>query len=240
MYKKVEGIVVSEYPFEDSSKIIKIFTKDGIISAIARGAKKIKSPLFGVTSVFTFGIFNIAYKEEGLSRVTDVDLFNDFRNIRKSIEKISYATYITELATKVYKHESNSDIYNLYIECLNKIAEGYDPAVLADILRLKLLNYLGIMPVIDRCVICGDTKEIITISSYYGGFVCKNCLRNERIVSPKVISLIRMFYYVDIGKIKKIDVSMDAKKEINDFINDYYDRYSGIYLKSRLFTCEKR
>ena len=115
MYKKIEGIVISEYPFEESSKIIKIFTKDGIISVIAKGAKKLKSPFFSVTSKLSYGVFNIVYKENNLSKLVDADILNDYRNIKKDIIKTSYATYITELVTKVYKHDSNKNIFVLYI-----------------------------------------------------------------------------------------------------------------------------
>ena len=235
MYKKIEGIVISEYPFEESSKIIKIFTRDGIIDVIAKGAKKLKSPFFSVTSKLSFGIFNITYKENNLSKLVDADILNDYRNIKKDIIRVSYATYITELITKVYKHENNTSIYELYLQCLDKIREGYDPSLITDIVRLKLLDHLGIKPVIDRCIQCGNTTDITTISSYYGGFLCKNCIKNERLVSTKTISLIRGLYYVDISKITKIEISNDIKKEINEFIDDYYDRYSGIYLKSKIF-----
>lgn len=235
MYKKIEGIVISEYPFEESSKIIKVFTKDGIISVIAKGAKKLKSPFFSVTSKLSYGVFNIVYKENNLSKLVDADILNDYRNIKKDIIKTSYATYITELVTKVYKHDSNKNIFVLYMQSLDKIGEGYDPLVISDILRLKLLDYLGIKPIMDRCVECGNTTDIATISSYYGGYICKNCLRNEKIVSIKTISLIRGLYYVDISKIKKLDIPDIVKRELNEFIDDYYDRYSGIYLKSKIF-----
>lgn len=235
MYKKIEGIVISEYPFEESSKIIKIFTRDGIVDVIAKGAKKIKSPFFSATSKLSFGVFNITYKENGLSKLVDADVFNDYRNIKKDITRVSYATYITELITKVYKHENSGNIFDLYIQCLDKISDGYDPMVITNIIRLKLLDYLGIRPVIDKCAQCGNITDIATISSYYGGFICKNCLKNDKIVSTKTISLIRGLYYVDISKIKKIEISDEVKKEIDEFIDDYYDRYSGIYLKSKIF-----
>ncbi len=236
MYKKVEGVVVSEYPYEESSKIIKVLTKDNIISIIAKGAKKLKSPFFAGTSVLSHCLFNISYKENGLSRLTDIDILNDFRNIRKDISKISYSTYITELVTKVYNHEKNKNIYELYLQSLNKINEGYDPMVITDILRLKLLENLGIKPVIDNCIECGNKNYIVTISSYHGGLICQNCYRGEKIVSPKTIKLLRMLYYVDLGKITKLDISDLVKSEINEFINDYYERYSGIYLKSNIIV----
>ena len=180
MHKKIEGIVIGEYPFEESSKIIKVFTKDGVIDIIAKGAKKLKSPFFSVTTKLSLGVFNITYKENGLSKLVDADILNDYRNIKKDIVKTSYATYITELIDKVYKHENNVNLYDLYIQGLCKISDGYDPMIIVDILRLKLLDYLGIKPIIDRCVECSNTTDIITISSYYGGYICKNCLKNEK------------------------------------------------------------
>ena len=137
MYKKIEGIVVSEFAYEESSKIIKIFTSDGIVSVIAKGAKKIKSPFFGTTNKFTYGIYNIVYKNNGLSKLVDSDILNDYRNIKKDIVKVSYSTYITELTLQVYKHEENKNIYNLYIASINKINEGYDPLIISNILKLQ-------------------------------------------------------------------------------------------------------
>lgn len=233
MYKKIEGIIVSEFTFEESSKIIKIFTSGGVVDVIAKGAKKIKSPFFGTTTKFTYGIFNILYKENSLSKLVDADILDDYRNIKKDIVKVSYATYITELTLQVYKHDEGKNIYDLYIASINKINKGFNPLVIANILKLKLLDNLGIKPVIDRCVSCGNTKDIVTVSSYLGGFVCKNCLSNEPIVDIKTISLIRGLYYVDISKISKLDISDKIIKEMDTFINDYYDRYSGIYLKSK-------
>lgn len=42
-----------------------------------------------------------------------------------------------------------------------------------------------------------------------------------------------MFCLVDLNNISKIMVSEEVKNELNLFIDDYYDRYSGLYLKSK-------
>ena len=42
-----------------------------------------------------------------------------------------------------------------------------------------------------------------------------------------------MFLYVDIKKISKIAIKEEYKKEIDTFITTYYNRYTGIYLKSK-------
>ncbi len=235
MIKKIEGIVIKETDYKESSKIINIFTSDGIISVLCKGAKRIKSPHLSTTSKLTYAIFHLNYREQGLSTLIESDVINSLRNIKKDIAKISYASFLTDLTYQVYKHENNNFLYELYKNSIIKINEGYDPLVITNILELKYLDYLGIRPVISKCAVCGRENNIITISSYKGGYICSSCRTNEPIVSLKSLKLIRMFYYVDISKISKIDISDKVKKEINAFIDEYYDRYAGLYLKSKAF-----
>lgn len=236
MIKKVCGIVLSEVDYKEISKIINVLTEEiGIVGMVARGTKKVRSNLSSVTSKLTYGYFHIEYKENGLSTLIEVDVINNFRNIKRDIGMMSYSLYLLELAMQVYKHESNKEIYNLLIASLNKIDEGFDYKVITNIFELKMLDFLGIRPVVDECVNCGSKVDIVTVSSYRGGYLCKNCAQGEKIVNIKTIKLLRMFYYVDISKIEKLDVSQNIKKELSQFIYDYYDRYSGIYLKSRDF-----
>ena len=235
MNKKIEGLVISEQDYKESSKIIKVLTSDGIISIIAKGSRKLKSNDRNSTSKITLSSFNIIYKEDGLSTLTDSDIINSYKNIKKDIIKISYASYLLDLASQVMKQNNNKDIYNLLVDSLNKIEEGFSPIVITNILELKYLDYLGVMPIIDECSICGTKNSIATISGKDGGYICNNCLTNQPIVDEKTIKLIRMFCYVDISKISKLEISDKIKNEINTFLDDYYDKYTGLYLKTKSF-----
>ena len=235
MIKEIEGLVISEQDYKESSKIIKIITSEGIISLIAKGSRKMKSDLRNTTTKLTHGIFNMYYKEDTLSTLKEVDIINYYKNIKKDITKVSYASYLIELATQVMRQNKDSDIYKLLIASLNKIDENFDPGIITNILELKYLEYLGVMPIIDECSICGSKKSIATISGRSGGYICNNCLTNEFIVDEKTIKLIRMFCYVDISKISKLEISDKIKREINNFLDDYYDKYTGLYLKTKTF-----
>lgn len=234
--EKIEGIVVSASDFKETSKILNIFTKEyGIIGVIAKGCKSLKSPLRSVADRLTYGYFYMNYKPDKLSTLSSVDIIDSFKNIKLDIEKISYASYILDLANQVYKQNNHKNIYQFLIDSLKKINENYDPMVITNILELKYLDYLGVMPVLDRCSLCGSNKAIETLSSSRGGYICVNCYKNDKIVSAKTIKLIRMFYYVDISKIEKLDISDLCKMEINTFLDEYYDNYTGLYLKSKSF-----
>lgn len=235
MIEQVEGIIISEKNYGDTSKILDILTKEhGIIGVIAKGCKTMKSNLRSVSSKLTFGVFTIYYKKDKLSILSEVDVLNNFNNIKKDIEKISFASFLLDLTTQVYKQSQNNEVYDLLISGLTKINESYDSLVITNIIELKYLEYLGVMPNLDECTICGD-KNIVTLSSDKGGYLCKNCLNNEPIISKKTIKLIRMYYYVDISKISILNVSNNIKNEINSFLDSYYDRYTGLYLKSKVF-----
>ncbi len=236
MIEEIEGIVVKESAYRETSKIITVLTKKyGIIRMMAKGSRALKSDLRNVTTKMTYGIFHLHYKEDKLSTLVSVDTIDSFKQIKKDITKISYASFLLELAEQVMKHHHQEEIYDLLIATLKKIEEGFDPLVLTNILELKYLEYLGVMPILDACSVCGNKTSIATLSSDRGGYVCNHCLTNEKIVSEKTIKLIRMFYYVDIAKITSLDIHESVKKEINTFLDNYYDRYTGIYLKSKAF-----
>jgi len=99
-----DGIVVSSIPFKESSRIINILTKDmGIVGCIVKGCKSLKSKLRLPSEKFAYGTFHFYYKENGLSTLIEADIKNYFINIKSDIVKISYMSYLCELATNVYK-----------------------------------------------------------------------------------------------------------------------------------------
>lgn len=236
---KIEGIIIGERVHGETSKIINILTKEyGIIGAIAKGARTLKSELRTTTTKLTYGYFYMNYKEGKLSVLTSVDVINNFRNIQKNIASISYASYLLDLTEQVTRHNYDQRIFSILKDSLYKMDEDFDPTIIILIVELKYLEYLGVMPMLEGCAVCGGNKGIVTISSDSGGYVCKNCLTKEKIVNSKTLKLIRMFYYVDISKISSLKISNEIKQEVQFFLDQYYDRYTGLYLKSRALLNE--
>lgn len=239
--EKVTGIVLSDTNYSESSKILNVLTKEhGKIGIISKGCRNLKSSLRSVSSKLTYGYFNIYYKQEGLSVLVSVDIINDFSNIKQDLFKIGYATFLSDLTNQVLKETSSNEIFDLFINGLIKINDDFDPMIITNIIELKYLNYLGVMPILDCCSVCGSNKKIVTISSFAGGYLCVNCYKNEYIVDEKTVKLLRMFSYVDISKIKELNILPKNKNEINKFLENYYDRYTGIYLKSKDFLTQLR
>ena len=234
---EVDGFVLSEIPYGESSKIINVLTREyGVIGIMCKGAKSLKNRYRVPTMKLSYSHFNIMYKENKLSILVSADVINPFKLVKSDILLVSFLAYLTELTSQVVKQSNDiENIYDDFIKTILKLEDGLDPIVLTNILEIKYLEYLGVLFNLDECVICGSKNNIATFDADKGGYICINCLTNEIIVDKKVIKMIRMYYYVNIDSIKEIKVDDVTKNTINKYLDLYYERYTGLYLNSKDF-----
>ncbi len=235
--QEVDGFVLNEVPYGESSKIINVLTKEyGIIGIMCKGAKSLKNKYRVPTMRLSYTRFNIVYKENKLSTLVSADVINPLKLVKSDILLVSFLSYLAELTSQVAKQSQDYErIYDDFIKAVLKLDEGLDPLVLTNILEIKYLKYLGVLFNLDECALCGSKTNIATFDPDKGGYICLNCLTNEVIIDKKVIKMIRMYYYVNIDSIKEIKVDDVIKKTINMYLDMYYDRYTGLYLNSKDF-----
>lgn len=235
MLKKIRGIVVSEVPYKDSSKVLNILCEEGVIGVVSKGCKRINSPLRVISNKLTLGEYVIYYNESKLSTLKEGSVIDNFNNIKNDLNKISHATYITDLVNQVMKQNADPTVFSLYVSALKKIDEGINETVVMNILEIKLLDYLGVGINLNGCAKCGSTREIVTIDPDVGGYICKNCYTNEIIYDERVRKMLRMYYLVEIDSIKELKIKDYVIDSINKFLSIYYDRYTGLYIRSKEF-----
>ena len=236
MISKVEGFIISEVPYGDTSKIINVLTKEhGLIGIIAKGSKTLKSKNRATTLKFTYAIFNIYYKENKLSTLIDAEIIDNLVNLKSDIILISYLNYLTELTNQVVKQGDDKEIYAIFIKAIQLMDKGFNPMVITNIVEVKYLKYLGVFINLDSCFRCGSNKDIVTLSFSDGGLICKNCYHDEDIIDLKMVRILRNYLYVDLEKISKIDIDSNLVKKINLFLDLYYEQYTGLYLQSKKF-----
>lgn len=232
----VEGIVLSEVNYSESSKILNVLTREyGLIGIMSKGCRNVKSKLRGVSRKLIYGTFNIYYKESGVSTLISVDLINSFSKTMMDLSKISYSSFILDLVLQVVRQNNDTKIFELLRDSLIKIEEGITPLVITNIIELKLLEYLGVKPNLDSCSLCGSTKNIVSLSGTDHGFVCGSCYTNQRLTNIDTIKMIRIYDFVDISSINKLNVDKKVMDDINTFIDEYYEKYTGLYIKSKDF-----
>lgn len=235
MQLKTKGIVLSETPFSETSKILNVLTSDyGLIGIISKGSRNIKSKLRGVSNKMNYGEYTINYKENGLSTLIEGTTINSFKNIYVDMKKATYAFYLMDLVNQVLKENNNKDIFNLLVPSLIKINDGLSPELISNIVEIKLLDYLGVSLNLESCILCGESNNLLTIDLVNGGVICKNCYNDGYIMNNKALHLMQLLKKIDIEKLETLEITDDdIFREIDKFIQEYYASYTGIYLKRK-------
>ena len=235
MQSRTKGIVLSETPYSETSKILNVLTEDfGLVGIISKGCRNIKNKLRGVSCKMNYGEYTINYKEKGLSTLIEGTTINSFKNIYVDMKKAIYAFYLMDLVSQVLKENNDKDIYNLLVPALIKINDGLSPELISNIIEIKLLDYLGVSLNLEECSLCGNKDDLITIDITSGGVICKNCYNDGYIMNDKALHLMSLLKKVDINKLEKLEITDDEIfKEIDKFIYEYYSSYTGIYLKKK-------
>jgi DNA repair protein RecO (recombination protein O) len=239
MLYKLEGIIIRTIDYGESNKILTLYSKEmGKIAVMARGAKKPKSRLSSISQLFTHGQFLIQ-KGSGLGVLNQGELLSTFRNIRSDIFLTAYAAYMIELLEKLTEEGKPSiSLYTFLYTSLNHLNNGVDPDVLRYIFELRMLRIAGLSPEVNSCVNCKATEGEFSFSIEEGGFLCKRCLHIDPYhikMGPATARIIRILYYVEINRLGKINIKDETKQQLKKIITSYFEKYSGIYLKSKKF-----
>lgn len=239
MLQKCEGIVIRSTDYGETNKIITLYTREwGKIGVMARGAKKPNSRLSAITQLFTHGYF-LVKRGSGLGGLQQGEIASSMRSIREDIFLTAYTCYIVELTDKVTEEKKTNPFqFELLHQTLNYINEGYDQDVLMYIYEMKMLNVMGLYPILNHCSVCGCTDGHFSFSIREGGLICHRCLDKDPYhlkISQAAVKLLRIFYYFDLSRLGTISIKDETKMELKRVISTYYDEYSGISLKSKKF-----
>jgi len=239
MLQKCEGIVIRTTDYGETNKVVTLYTREwGKVGVMARGAKKPNSRLSSISQLFIHGYFLIQ-KGTGLGSLQQGEIHTSFRSIAEDIFLTAYASYIVELTDKCTEDKKpNPFHFELLFQTLNYMNEGYDPEILMNIYEMKMLNVLGLYPILNQCSVCGRTDGHFSFSIREGGFLCHRCLEKDPYhfkLSPSAVKLLRLFYYFDLARLGNISVKEETKTELKQIIEAYYEEYSGLHLKTKKF-----
>lgn len=240
MFEKVEGIVLRTKDYGETNKIVTLFTREyGLISGVARGAKKSKSRMAAVTQPFIYGIF-VMRISTGLGTIQQAEVLDSMREIREDIVKTGYATYIAELVSKMMNEREKYELLFLeLLASLEKMAEDENPpAIIAMMSELKLYQIGGFAPVLKECVNGHIDEPIVAFSITEGGVLCQQCKykASDAVSLPSSIhKLLQTMSETSIKRIRNIQLRKETIQWLRKLLDDYYDRYGGMFIKSKRF-----
>ncbi|WP_027963464.1 DNA repair protein RecO [Halalkalibacillus halophilus] len=239
MFEKVHGIVLRTRDYGETNKIVTLYTKEyGLMSAVAKGAKKSRSRMAAVTQPFIYGQY-IMHVGKGLGSLQQGEPIDSMRAIREDIVKTAYATYMSELLMKsLEEKEPISWVFEELQVSLEKIADNQEALAITCMFELKMYRVSGISPMITSCVNGHDNSPIVSFSIAEGGVLCQQCRFKDTTAIPleaNTYRVLRMMHDLSVKQIRDVQLKQETLVAIRNILEGYYDWYGSIPIKSRKF-----
>lgn len=235
-----KGIILFTKDYKEKDKLVKIFTESyGKLMFFVKGAHRKNNPITASILPFTEAIYIGEFKNQGLSFLNSSKEVKPFLTIQQDIFINAYATYLLNLVdVAIDDRVYDPNLFHFLEQALTLLNDGKDAEIITNIFELQLLNRFGVSPNWSHCCVCGETKGKFDYSSNYSGVLCERhwSLDNHRYhANPKAIHFIRLFVSISYDNIQNITLKTDTKIAIRTTIDELYDEYVGIHLKSKKF-----
>ncbi|MDK2562768.1 DNA repair protein RecO [Romboutsia sedimentorum] len=234
-----QGIVLRAVRYEENDVILTLFTRKlGKVAALAKGAKRNKSPLLSSSQLFSYSNYTLK-KQGSMYKVNQSDIIKSFYDISYDIESFSYATYIIKLVDgSTFENQTNNRLFILLAQTLYLYTQkDVDKEFVTRAFELKFLDYIGFKPTINRCCNCGSGNlKNSKFNVYEGGVVCDLCSeKTENNLSFDITTLKLMEYILsnDILQCSKAKVSKYITYELDKILKKYlHVHVDNVNLKS--------
>jgi DNA repair protein RecO (recombination protein O) len=229
-----DAIILRKKDVRETSLLLVFYTRDfGKIKGLIKGARGPRGPLGYQAQIFTLNrIVFYDSRRSGIHTVSQCDLLDFFEGIRVDILKTGYACYFAELIDALTEDgDRNEEIYDLLLNSLELLKGSASPKRISRILEIKLLMIAGLMPRLDKCVLCGaqiDFKDTASNKARFsyksGGLICKACFGQDsssRSILPGTTHFIDHVERAPYEKASRIKVSKDVGVELEDIMENF-------------------
>lgn len=226
---RASAVVLRHADWGEADRLLTLYTREqGMVRAIAKGARKVTSRKAGHLQPFTHITVQLA-KGRDLLIVTQVETINAFLPLHDDLLKTSHAAYVVELLLRFsYEDEgANPAIFRLLVETLGRIEAEEDAWLAVRYYEMRLLDAVGFRPQLFECANC--SREIRAEDQFFsftaGGVICPRCgegLRNLSKISLEALKYLRHFQRSSYRDASRAHPSIEVKKEAETLMQGYF------------------
>lgn len=229
-------IILSKSSYKEKDCIYNAISQDGYISFLAKGAQDPKSKFVWLNNPLT--IADVDFLTDGRYKhkvINNATLVSSPMTKSNDYEYLVYVNIVADLTRNVLMDEEKNQLFNEVEQVMDAMREGKDRLMAVLIYLARLTRLSGSELEVDKCVFCGDRKEIVAFSFVDGGFVCKNCQSEETVrdLSKDQMLCLRYAFKANNYSMEKADRFTDEDKRIVlKKLRDFVDEIVGVRLNS--------
>jgi DNA repair protein RecO (recombination protein O) len=200
------GLVIRGVDVFETSLVVTLFTRElGKVAALAKGARRLKSPLQGGLDLLGVSDIVVLHKaSDALDLVTEAVPVERFGSLRRDLAALYAGYYIAELLSDLTDlHDPHPKLFDAATVTLRHL--GDQTLRTRRLLRFELacLRELGHMPALDACAHCGaevsawreSDADAVAFGLATGGVLCPECRPGQphvATVSGRTLDAIRV------------------------------------------------
>ncbi|MBP8164292.1 MAG: DNA repair protein RecO [Anaerolineales bacterium] len=226
---RASAVVVRHSDWGEADRLLVLYTREqGMIRAVAKGARKITSRKGGHLQPFTHVTIQLAQGRD-LLIVTQVETVNAFLPLHDDLTKTGNAAYVVELLYRFsYEEEGgNPTLFRLLTETLDRVEKEESAWLPIRYYEMRLLDAVGFRPQLFECANCG--REILPEDQFFsftaGGVICPRCgqgLPNLMRISVETLKYLRHFQRSSYRDASRANPSLEIQKEAETLMQGYF------------------
>ena len=209
MQTATDALVLRERKLDEQDRLLTLLSDEqGIITAYAKGAGRMKGSMAGATELLCYSHF-VLFQNRERCFADRAEANTLFFGIRGNLEKLTLATYFAQLCCELIpENEPAAEELRLMLNTLYYLEQGkLPPLQLKAILELRLLTLTGYMPDLIACRECGGLPEdgAVLFDPMGGSVCCPACAPQGAVglipLPPGVFAAMRHIIYCDFEKL---------------------------------------
>ncbi len=206
------GLVLRATKTGEANRVLLILTPNGVISAIAKGALRLKNKLFSATGLFCYSEFTL-FEGKSMYVVDEASVKQVFWGIHESVEKMALAMYFAEIASTISPTGDDAgQQLRLLLNTLYFLSEDKRPLrLMKSIYELRAMTLAGFMP---NLVACSDCVKYEGGSFFFdavsGRLYCAECAAKRELacnLDASALAALRHIAYSEDAKLFSFQLS---------------------------------
>jgi len=176
------ALIVRSVDVFETSSVLTFFTRElGKVSALAKGARRLKSPLQGGLDLLGVSDIVLLHKaSDALDLVTEAAPMERFGSLRRDLAALYVGYYIAELLSDLTDfHDAHPRLFDAAMITLRHLGDPESRSRRLLRFELACLRELGLMPALQSCAHCGALVEgrgdEFAFGLATGGVICPTC-----------------------------------------------------------------
>lgn len=153
---KATGINLKAIPLGETDRLLTILTREqGLVRAVAPGARKHKSRLGGRSAQFVINELLVIQGKQ-LDKVVQAETVQSFPGLATDLAKLTASQYLAELVlAQALSAQPQEALFTLFVEHLERLAQTQPAGVLPGLCQgiFHLLALAGVAPTVHRCCV---------------------------------------------------------------------------------------